>query len=192
MLWPPRFKKLLNFWKITQNNSETIARTEFITEWGFCLPAYTQNLQERCELFIIKPMFFFWKRYSFLTSKHKNTFSRESCLPSLLLIKQNLHYLWYAVTNLSLKLSQFQSGAWNTLAGVSCFRWYITGLRLKLKYISSCYFPLLLGFLYPLALEAEVLGNCSDWCCLTMLRKTSRDRGYASVEKASDLIFSKS
>lgn len=29
----------------------------------------------------------------------------------------------------------------------------------EMKYFSSCYFPLLLAFWYPLALEAEVLRN---------------------------------
>lgn len=69
------------------------------------------------------------------------------------------------------------------LAGVSCFRWHITGLKLKWKYFPSCYFPLLLGFLYPLALEAEVLRNCREWCCVTMYGKTWQEEPMGAWPK---------
>lgn len=49
------------------------------------------------------------------------------------------------------------------LAGMSCVRWHITGL--KSRQFSNCYFPLLLGFLNPLTLEAEMLRNCCEWHC---------------------------
>lgn len=67
------------------------------------------------------------------------------------------------------------------LPRVSCFRWHIIGL--KPKYFSNCYFPLLLGFLYPLTLEAEVLRYCCEWHCLTIYGKTLQEGAYASKTK---------
>lgn len=74
-----------------------------------------------------------------------------------------------------------------TVSNICYHVWVASGDRhiigLKPKYFSNCYFPLLLGFLYPLTLEAEVLRYCCEWHCLTIYGKTLQEGAYASKTK---------
>lgn len=119
----------------------------------------------------------------FVALRHKNTFCGELCLLSFKKKNQTkdsykiksavclvcCHKPFFEAITVPIRCTKCM------LPGVSCFRWCITGLKLKLKYFSSCYFPLLLGFLYPLALEAEVLRNCPEWCWLYMAKPYRRE-----------------
>lgn len=88
--------------------------------------------------------------------------------------------------------SQCFNQVYKTLAAVSCFRQYTTGLKLLFEStFQVVIFHCSLVSCILWILRQEVLRNCCQCWCLTVYGKTLQEGGYASMDKAPAFTFSK-